>query len=502
LLHAPITDSKQQAGSTKADPSARERDWSPAFDAPYVLGLPQIASGGLHPPKPPTPRQQRLAHLQRVYGNQAVLRMLERSQPAIQPKLVVNEPGDACEQEADRVADQVMRMPELELSTAAAPPQLSRKCAACEEEEARALQTKAAGSPEAVAGEAPSIVHDVLRSPGRPLDAAARIFMEDRFRHDFTGVRVHNDAGAASSARAINARAYTLGNDVVFGAGQYSPDSGDGRRLLAHELAHVVQQSGATAKKSTISEARDPYQQPEPKAVDDNASGRTTDSDSTHTAPIDRTPATQAALLEVNKYSGHSGAVLFRKNGESVHPEEQHCDDLSKDPTATCEGIILCLNELIEALAGRFDQFEGDPGHLQRIKIVQQILKTLMVLAASTCKNGEFDKETEEEAQKWADRLPVQRKGPATDEQKKTLRERLPSVPRWVWAVVGGVAAALIIACFATGVCEAGAILAAVGEVIGAIIVGAMRLAGIGLIAQNEAEAPPSSNNGGASAVA
>jgi hypothetical protein len=87
------------------------------------------------------------------------------------------------------------------------------------------------------------IVHDVLRSPGQPLDAETRAFMEPRFGHDFSRVRVHTDAKAAQSAKAVNALAYTVGRDVVFGAGQYAPQSQAGRRLMAHELTHAVQQS-------------------------------------------------------------------------------------------------------------------------------------------------------------------------------------------------------------------------------------------------------------------
>src|SRR6266704_6746434 len=86
------------------------------------------------------------------------------------------------------------------------------------------------------------IVHDVLSSPGRPLDAGTRAFMEPRFGHDFSNVRVHTDARAAESARAVNALAYTVGRDVVFGEGQYAPHSSPGGRLIAHELAHVIQQ--------------------------------------------------------------------------------------------------------------------------------------------------------------------------------------------------------------------------------------------------------------------
>lgn len=91
-------------------------------------------------------------------------------------------------------------------------------------------------------GTAPPIVHNVLRSPGRPLDPATRGFMESRFGHDFSRVRIHTDERAARSAREVNALAYSVGRDVVFADGQYAPHSNSGQRLLAHELTHVVQQ--------------------------------------------------------------------------------------------------------------------------------------------------------------------------------------------------------------------------------------------------------------------
>jgi hypothetical protein len=92
--------------------------------------------------------------------------------------------------------------------------------------------------------EAPKIVHDVLSSGGSSLDPATRAFMEPRFEHDFSHVRVHTDARAAESASAVNARAYTVGSDIVFGSGQFDQASPAGRRLLAHELAHTLQQGG------------------------------------------------------------------------------------------------------------------------------------------------------------------------------------------------------------------------------------------------------------------
>jgi peptidoglycan/xylan/chitin deacetylase (PgdA/CDA1 family) len=93
---------------------------------------------------------------------------------------------------------------------------------------------------------APPIVHDVLSSAGRPLDAGVRAELEPRFGHSFADVRVHADDRAAESARAVAARAYTVGRDVVFAAGRYAPRSAEGRHLIAHELAHVVQQRGAS----------------------------------------------------------------------------------------------------------------------------------------------------------------------------------------------------------------------------------------------------------------
>jgi len=100
----------------------------------------------------------------------------------------------------------------------------------------------------------PPIAHEVLGSPGQPLDAGTRAFMEPRFGHDFSQVRVHSDANAAESARAVNALAYTVGGDVVFGTGQYSPGTSEGRRFLAHELTHVVQQASRSVVSMPVSE--------------------------------------------------------------------------------------------------------------------------------------------------------------------------------------------------------------------------------------------------------
>lgn len=116
----------------------------------------------------------------------------------------------------------------------------SGECEACRKKRL-GLQRLATGAGPSVA---PPIVHDVLQSPGQSLDTGTRGMMEARFGHDFSRVQVHTDAKAASSAQAVNALAYTVGNSVVFGSGQYAPATEHGRRLLAHELTHVVQQAG------------------------------------------------------------------------------------------------------------------------------------------------------------------------------------------------------------------------------------------------------------------
>jgi hypothetical protein len=121
---------------------------------------------------------------------------------------------------------------------------VQRECAQCEEEakeETMVRRQAATRSPDATA--APSVVEEALRSPGQPLDRAVRAFMEPRFGMDFRHVRVHIGPSADASARAARATAYTVGQDMVFREGAYAPGTAAGRRLIAHELTHVVQQA-------------------------------------------------------------------------------------------------------------------------------------------------------------------------------------------------------------------------------------------------------------------
>ena len=150
-----------------------------------------------------------------------------------QARLQVGQPGDEYEREADRVAEQVMRVPER---------QASQEMGVLDWSQAPRLNSQRS-APRAAPAVLPS-VHEVLRSPGQPLDPATRAFMEPRFGQDLSRVRVHADAQAAGSARSVGAQAYTVGRDIVFGTGRYEPGMGKGLWLLAHELTHVVQQDG------------------------------------------------------------------------------------------------------------------------------------------------------------------------------------------------------------------------------------------------------------------
>jgi hypothetical protein len=153
--------------------------------------------------------------------------------PLLQRKLAIGATSDPLEREADRVADQVLAAP-ANPAVSGAPPYIQR------------LARQATGQTET----APASVDRVLASPGSPLGPALRQDMEQRFGHDFSRVRVHADAAAQTSARDVDAQAYTVGRDVVFGSGQYAPGTAAGRHLIAHELTHVVQQTGPSGEPS------------------------------------------------------------------------------------------------------------------------------------------------------------------------------------------------------------------------------------------------------------
>ena len=165
----------------------------------------------------------------------------------------VSQPGDPCEQDADRVAEQVMRMP------ATLPRGFPSARGEAQALHMAGLSPARGGNrvkvqSKAVSGQGGQLTPgleaemDTRQGPGLALSASVRAFFEPRFGHDFSQVRIHTDSRAAESACALDALAYTVGRDIVFATGQYSPETPSGQRLLAHELAHTLQQEPGHAE--------------------------------------------------------------------------------------------------------------------------------------------------------------------------------------------------------------------------------------------------------------
>jgi len=175
------------------------------------------------------------------------------------------------------------------------------ECKKDEEDKQQSVQRKSATVGNS-GGPAPSSVHEVLRLPGQLLDTETRSFFESRFYHDFSGVRVHTDSRAAQSARDVNAHAYTVGSDIAFAPGRFAPATGEGRRLLAHELAHTVQQSSAAPMagesiqtKPAVGSADDPREH-EADRVADRAVTRAKDPGSSLAPPVTKFNPTEGSI--------------------------------------------------------------------------------------------------------------------------------------------------------------------------------------------------------------
>lgn len=212
ISEQPIAEVAQSSASRSLDPSARLSS-GPGFGH-SISRIPVMAPTGT---------------MKGATMQQAQINPLSSIRPPIQAKLSISQPGDALEQEADRVAEKVMSMP---LSP---PPH-----------EGAPLTQMQRSSAQAISPPVPLIVGGVLRSPGAPLDAATRAFMEPRFGFDFSKVKVHTDAKAMESALRLNASAYCVGLDIAFASGHYAPWADKGQHLLAHELTHVIQQQNSS----------------------------------------------------------------------------------------------------------------------------------------------------------------------------------------------------------------------------------------------------------------
>ena len=261
-----------------------------------------------------------ILHLQKTIGNQAVQRLFKAR--SLQAKLRIDKPGDKYELEADKIADQVMRMPEMTtcldckekgeeplqtkpITTQITPlvrrqvepeeeeeepiqgkleSSLLQKQVEPEEEEEKEIQTKsiveeisplvqkqdeeeeeeeliqAKSNSSSTVGITSSVESNInsLKGRGQPLPESTRSYFEPRFGYDFSDVKIHSDRKASETASSINAKAFTSGSDVAFGAGEYSPETDSGRRLLAHELTHVIQQNKSSPANINSSKDNNP----------------------------------------------------------------------------------------------------------------------------------------------------------------------------------------------------------------------------------------------------
>ena len=214
---------------------------------------------------------------------------LEELPSGVQAKLTVSHPGDAYEIEADHIADRIMREADTALPALparyAAPAQIHRACTSCatgggtcpkcvEEENAKNVVSRSAmpflarkapvdghsagvgASKSSPVTLPPRVISSIesAKSQGHALPATVQDFFGSRLPYDFSGVRIHRSSQAVVAARQLRARAFTVGRDIVFGAGEYAPETSAGKRLLAHELVHVVQQTRPSLRESADTE--------------------------------------------------------------------------------------------------------------------------------------------------------------------------------------------------------------------------------------------------------
>jgi hypothetical protein len=231
--------------------------------------------------------------------------VVHRAPLAIQSRLKVSNPGDALEQEADHVAAQVVSAPEPSVQRAC---HCGGSCPSCKSEQAEEglLQLKALGPGHPSEGAASADVRALSQSPGKPLDAGTRAFFEPRFGFDFSNVRIHTDRAPADAADRLGAQAFTIGSHIAFARGSHPPDSTAGRLLLAHELTHVVQQSGGSGGIAGMTD--EPQVQRLVRTSSVTCPAAATGIASPHTGPADR----RASALLDNAITRINNAIAVR----------------------------------------------------------------------------------------------------------------------------------------------------------------------------------------------
>ncbi len=247
---------------------------------------------------------------------------------------------------------------------------LTGKCSECQKKKL-SLQRRAVNNT-AESSEVPPIVHEVLRSSGQPLDSGTRTFMESRFGHDFSQVRVHTDGKAAKSAQSVNALAYTVGQNVVFNSGQYAPEANEGQRLLAHELTHVIQQQRGSSSLQTdlkIHSAHDAYEREADRTAhlvaDHHA--KVTSNLTTNVVSLQRACGS-AAIGEPTGCTPSSEEVerpryLFRVNCDEFARGNE--EDLRADAQAIADGEIIEIHGLASV--------DGDPVFNQHLSCARAL---------------------------------------------------------------------------------------------------------------------------------
>jgi hypothetical protein len=218
------------------------------------------------------------------------------------------------------------------------------------------------------------IVQQGLQSPAQPLDQETRYFMESRFGHDFSRVRVHSDATAADSANGVNALAYTVGQDIVFGAGQYAPGTDGGSRMLAHELTHVVQQGSRTV------DAKSPLR----IGVADSPLEHEADQAAEQVRGPMGSPASRLVREPAN-----TSAFLFRQPGPTAPGIEGPTDDvdgiLAEPASSDCETGCKALESMRNTVR-RLCELAGERD--ERCKRARQKLSSAEARVAASCTCG------------------------------------------------------------------------------------------------------------------
>jgi hypothetical protein len=236
---------------------------------------------------------------------------------SLQPKLEVNTPGDINEQEANPISERVAGVPAPRQQGAGA----YGGCPACRNTREN-LQAKHIAGTDSGPRVVPHIIYEVQRSSGQPLAPLTRGFMESRFGYDFSKVRVHTDVRAQNIASGLGARAFTVNRDIVFGVSEYAPHTHAGRRLLAHELTHVVQQQAGVYLRDGVGQPGDAYER-HADAVAELVADRK------HAGPLlDRMPVSTGSHS-----AGALGAGVMRKADQPVQMQKAHEQTQPKQAT-------------------------------------------------------------------------------------------------------------------------------------------------------------------------